>query len=70
MKSRILGIKFFVIITISVLSIRLFSIQIMDTDYQEIANRNVIQKALNTPTEVLYLTETGSFCCIMILFLI
>ena len=59
MKSRILGIKFFVIITISVLSIRLFSIQIMDTDYQEIANRNVIQKGIEYPYRGLVFDRNG-----------
>ena len=59
MKSRILGIKFFVIITISVLSIRLFSIQIMDTDYQEIANRNVIEKAIEYPYRGLVFDRNG-----------
>ncbi len=59
MKSRILGIKFFVIITIFVLSIRLFSIQIMDTDYQEIANRNVIEKAIEYPYRGLVFDRNG-----------
>ena len=59
MKSRILGIKFFVIITISVLSMRLFSIQIMDTDYQEIANRNVIQKGIEYPYRGLIFDRNG-----------
>ena len=59
MKSRILGIKFFVIITIFVLSIRLFSIQIMDTDYQEIANRNVIQKGIEYPYRGLIFDRNG-----------
>ena len=59
MKSRILGIKFFVIITIFVLSIRLFSIQIMDTDYQEIANRNVIQKGIEYPYRGLVFDRNG-----------
>ncbi len=59
MKSRILGIKFFVIITISVLSMRLFSIQVMDTDYQEIANRNVIQKSIEYPYRGLIFDTKG-----------
>jgi len=59
MKSRILGIKFFVIITISVLSMRLFSTQIMDTDYQEIANRNVIQKGIEYPYRGLIFDRNG-----------
>ena len=59
MKSRILGIKFFVIITIFVLSIRLFSIQIMDTDYQEIANRNVIEKTIEYPYRGLVFDRNG-----------
>ena len=59
MKSRILGIKFFVIITISVLSMRLFSIQVMDTDYQEIANRNVIQKGIEYPYRGLIFDRNG-----------
>ena len=59
MKSRILGIRIFIIITIFILSVRLFSIQIMDTSYQEIANRNVIQRAIEYPYRGLVFDRNG-----------
>ena len=59
MKSRILGIRIFIIITIFVLSVRLFSIQMMDTSYQEIANRNVIQRAIEYPYRGLVFDRNG-----------
>ena len=59
MKSRILGIRIFIIITIFILSVRLFSIQIIDTSYQEIANRNVIQRAIEYPYRGLVFDRKG-----------
>ena len=59
MKSRILGIKVFIILTIFVLSIRLFSIQIMDTNYKEKANRNVIQRVIEYPYRGLVFDRHG-----------
>ena len=59
MKSRILGIRIFIIIIIFVLSVRLFSIQMMDTSYQEIANRNVIQRAIEYPYRGLVFDRKG-----------
>ena len=59
MKSRILGIKVFIILTIFVLSLRLFSIQIMDTNYKEKANRNVIQRVIEYPYRGLVFDRNG-----------
>ncbi len=59
MKSRILGIKVFIILIIFILSLRLFSIQIMDTNYQKIANRNVIQRGIEYPYRGLVFDRKG-----------
>ena len=59
MKSRILGIKILIILTIFVLSLRLFSIQIMDTNYKEKANRNVIQRVIEYPYRGLVFDRSG-----------
>ena len=59
MKSRILGIKVFIILTIFVLSLRLFSIQIMDTNYKEKANRNAIQRVIEYPYRGLVFDRNG-----------
>ena len=59
MKTRILGIKVFIILTIFVLSLRLFSIQIMETNYKEKANRNVIQRVIEYPYRGLVFDRNG-----------
>ena len=59
MKSRILGIKILIILTIFMLSLRLFSIQIMDTNYKEKANRNVIQRVIEYPYRGLVFDRSG-----------
>ena len=59
MKTRILGIKVFIILTIFVLSLRLFSIQIMETNYKEKANRNVIQRVIEYPYRGLAFDRNG-----------
>ena len=49
MTERIFGIRLFLVLTILILSIRLFSIQIIDKTYKKAAEGNFIKKIIDYP---------------------